>query len=171
MEGCSRTGWQVDTQELISLARELAARAVGSGPGDPRQTDLRRAVSSAYYAMFHALCTICADMLAGADQASARPTSWLLAYRALEHGYARNRFRDYSGMTEFPRAIRRFGDLFVEMQRLRQLADYDPSASFEPDTVSEHIERASRAIADLTRAPRADLRALALYVLLRPRRE
>ena len=121
--------------------------------------------------MFHALCTICADMLAGATPASARRASWLLAYRALEHGYARNRFRDYSGMEEFPRAIRRFGDLFVEMQRLRQLADYDPSVLFDQDAVSEHIDKAARAIADLSRVPRADLRALALYLLLRPRRE
>jgi hypothetical protein len=39
--------------ELLDLADRLAGR--GSGPGRPRMIELRRAVSSAYYALFHEL--------------------------------------------------------------------------------------------------------------------
>ena len=40
---------------LIRIARHLAAGGTGSGIGRPRQDELCRAVSCAYYAMFHAL--------------------------------------------------------------------------------------------------------------------
>lgn len=39
--------------ELIELAYQLAGR--GAGPGRPRTVNLRRAISSAYYALFHEL--------------------------------------------------------------------------------------------------------------------
>lgn len=161
----------MDTQELIGLARELAGEAGGRRRRTPRQTDLRRAVSSAYYAMFHTLCSVCADMLAGSSPESRERESWQLAYRALEHGYTRSRFRDDSGMERFPRPVRHFGELFLEMQASRQSADYDPNAYFDEVTVRQSIEDTSQAIAEFTRAPEADLRDLALYVLLRPRRD
>ncbi len=49
----------MDWVELISASRLLAA-------GQPSQEALRRAVSTAYYAMFHALATSNADLIVGA---------------------------------------------------------------------------------------------------------
>ena len=52
----------MDWNHLIEDARPLAG-AIGSAAGRPRQTMLKRAVSAAYYAMFHALCASNADTL------------------------------------------------------------------------------------------------------------
>lgn len=155
-------------EELIGIARRLASDSSGGGP---TETELRRAVSSAYYAMFHTLCAACADALAGPDPASRDPESWLLVYRALEHGYARNRFSNDAAMGRFPDAIGSFGGHFIKMQARRQAADYDPSVQFEPQRVRTDIEDTARVIAGFTSLLHQDLRALALYLLLRPRRE
>ena len=48
----------MDWIELIRASRLLAS-------GQPSQEALRRAVSTAYYAMFHALATSNADLIAG----------------------------------------------------------------------------------------------------------
>lgn len=56
--------------DLIRIAEQLASGAIGSGRGRPRQAELRRAVSAAYYAMFHALARCCAEYARGSN---ARP--------------------------------------------------------------------------------------------------
>lgn len=74
----------VNPHELIETARRLA----GANPGQPRSTqaDLRRTVSTAYYALFHCLAGAAADLLAGR---ASRGSDWDQVYRALEHGKAR----------------------------------------------------------------------------------
>ena len=80
----------MNPRDLIRISRQLASGAVGGSRGRPRQAELRRAVSAAYYALFHSLALCCAERLAGSSRASRRDQSWIQTYRALEHGYARN---------------------------------------------------------------------------------
>jgi hypothetical protein len=47
-------------------------------------------VSTAYYAVFHALARICADRLIGSSTTASEGAAWGQVYRALEHGFARN---------------------------------------------------------------------------------
>ena len=49
------------------------------------QASLRRAISTAYYAVFHSLARIAADLIVGTD----RNEAWHQAHRALEHGSAK----------------------------------------------------------------------------------
>ena len=56
--------------------------------GRPRQTELRRAVSAAYYALFHTLANSCATTLVGSTRANRDQTAWRQTYRSLEHGHA-----------------------------------------------------------------------------------
>ena len=65
--------------------------------------------------------------------------AWNRAYRALEHGTARGRFRHarrrfrYTGhMESFPRAVGEFANTFNRLQGERQAADYNPSPTFTP---------------------------------------
>ena len=51
----------------------------------PRETDLRRAVSTAYYAMFHILCANNANMLVGGESADRSSPAWTQVYRGLNH--------------------------------------------------------------------------------------
>lgn len=67
--------------DLIRIARHLATGGVSGDRGRPRQADLRRAISAAYYALFHALCRCCADTLAGATLADRRDLSLYILFR------------------------------------------------------------------------------------------
>ena len=103
--------------ELIEAARTLAE----SGGPPPTQARLRRAVSTAYYAMFHCLAASAADLFIGTEGTERSP-AWHRAYRALEHGRARSACRQGSAMREFPAEIRDFAEAFVGLQRTRQEA-------------------------------------------------
>ena len=69
-------------------------------------------------------------------------------------------------MRSFTLEIRNFGDLFVEMQRKRHLADYDPDVRFRKSDVVGDIEGVEDAITSFATAAPSDRRAFAIYVLL-----
>ena len=52
----------MDWEELIAAARWLASP---TGGRQPSQSALKRAISTAYYAMFHALCYSNAETVVG----------------------------------------------------------------------------------------------------------
>lgn len=155
---------------LIRIARYLASGGVGSGIGRPRQDDLGRAVSCAYYAMFHALAGCCADMVVGATRARRSQEAWRQTYRALEDGYVKNQCSNTRMLGRFPPEIQRFGELFIEMQRLRHYADYDPEANFYRSAVVRFIDNAESVIDGFENVDTRDRRAFAVFVLLRNRR-
>lgn len=156
--------------ELLRIARHLAAGGAGRNRGRPRQVDLRRAVSTTYYAMFHALARCCADLLVGSSRSARDEIAWEQTYRALDHGYARTQCDNRGAMARFPVEIREFGEWFVDMQRHRHLADYAPEASFSREQVGQFIDETERNIAAFDSASTRDRRAFAAHVLLRFRR-
>ena len=158
-------------QDLISIARHLAGGGVGGSRGRPRQTDLCRAVSAAYYAMFHTLARCGADLLAGATRAMRNEPAWEQTYRALEHGHARNQCRNQSAMAQFTLETQRFGRHFVAMQRHRHYADYAPVTDFNRSVVMALVDETERVIAAFNDAPAGDRRAFAIHVLFRTRRD
>ena len=91
--------------------------------------------------------------------------AWYQAYRALEHGRAKQR-ADQDRLRRFPQEIQDFAKWFAEMQERRQTADYDPSGSFVQSAVIEDIDLAELRIRDFRQAPERDRRAFAVYVLL-----
>ena len=103
--------------------------ASSSASGRPRQAMLRRAVSTAYYAMFHALCQSNADTLVGSSPAGPDVELWLDTYRTLEHRVAKNRLASYIAARQ-ELAIPDFAQTFGSMQEQRISADYDPTARF-----------------------------------------
>ena len=65
-------------RSLMDAAKQQAGQTQTQSPGRPRQEPIKRAVSSAYYAMFHALCRSNADTMAGTGTVPApaeKPTS------------------------------------------------------------------------------------------------
>ena len=56
-----------DPAELLGVAKLLSV----TGPAPPTDAQLRRAASTAYYAVFHAVLRAAADRFMGAGQASA----------------------------------------------------------------------------------------------------
>jgi hypothetical protein len=106
---------------LLELAlTDVAFDLLKIGPGSrPREIVLRRSVSSAYYAVFHALCRLCADELVGVTAPIEDRT---LVYRSVEHRLLRELRRN-------PRLSATAQNILaqaVTLQEKRHLADYDP---------------------------------------------
>ena len=154
---------------LIATARALHNAAVGETDPEQAQTHLKRAVSTAYYAMFHAVCENAAALLSGADAELAVAAARMQAYRGPEHTHVRNQCRNAGLMAPFPPEITNFAQAFVLIQSYRSQADYNPVSEFYPVDVSQIIDDSEAAIDQLSSAPSSLRRAFAVTILLRNR--
>ena len=148
--------------DLIATARDLAGTPGGPLP---RQTNLRRAVSTTYYALFHCLANNCADMLVGADASNRDEPAWEQTYRALQHGTAARRC-DSQGIARFPGEIKFLAAKFVDMKTKRESADYAAESDLTPAEVIADINDSEAAISRFRQATARDRRGFAVYVLL-----
>lgn len=123
-------------EQMLEQARHLATR---DQTGRPREDNLRRAVSTAYYALFHFLVDQgCRFIVPGRDQ---RPLRGVLA-RAFEHGAMKKASTSFAsgnlpakllpGLagSPIPPDLRRIAETFRVLQEMRQAADYDPLRRF-----------------------------------------
>ena len=171
--GCSHgtssmgTGSRMNWRHSIEAAKMLAGShgTTLAPPGRPRQAMLRRAVSAAYYAMFHALCQSNADTLVGQSPPGPHTDLWVETYRALQHRTAKNRLASYIQLTQ-DAAVRNFGQIFGNMQQQRISADYDPRAKFARSQVITFIGRSEAAIYAFCDAPSPTRRRLAIFLLV-----
>lgn len=148
---------------LLSLARRLARPS--RRQADP--VEQRRAISTAYYAVFHAIAGDAANLLVGAHETQS--AAWGAIYRALEHRQAKEACQKavQAGFSDEICAVARH---FVLLQARRHIADYDPF--FDPinDNVAGDVESAADAIARYFACPEPARRAFAVHLLFRPRR-
>lgn len=149
--------------DFMAIAKDLAARGGDDRPG---QTALRRAVSTAYYALFHCLANCCADLLVGSPGSDRSEPAWIQTYRALQHGTARARCNNSGMIQRFPVEIQEFAQQFTFMQRKREDSDYDPSLILAYAEVIADIEDTEQCIARFNSVPDKDRRAFAVYILL-----
>ena len=147
--------------DFIATARDLAN---ANSTGRPRETNLRRAVSTTYYALFHGLAICCADMLVGGPGVNRSQPAWRQAYRALQHRDAKRRCESRA-ISRFPNELQDFAIQFVAMQKERHRADYDPDGAFSKDEVLQNITEAERRLSRFSKVPAKDRRAFAVYVL------
>ena len=147
--------------ELIEAARVLTE----SVPGRPTQARLRRAVSTAYYAVFHCLAATAADLFIGPT----RGPAWHRAYRALEHGRARSACQERT-MWGLPVEVHDFAQAFVALQKARQQADYAlDTDDYQESDVLAYIASAELAIAQFEKADIEARRSFAAQALFRQR--
>ncbi|MBC6436689.1 MAG: hypothetical protein GDA52_00810 [Rhodobacteraceae bacterium] len=153
--------------DLIRTARKTARSQAAVRP---RQSDLRRAISTAYYALFHALCMNYADCLIGRTGSDRSKRAWQQAYRTVEHGDARKRCANQNTISEFPTEIRDFALQFRTLQQKRHSADYDPHARFTRTEVDTDIDVAERVIKGFDLVSLKDRRAFAAWTAMKTRR-
>ena len=148
--------------DLIEVAEALAAEV---GRANLRKAAMRRAVSSAYYAVFHALCFVCASELVGWSRtAMLEPV-----YRMLDHGMAKRRLsgKEAAGMAG---AILEIGTRFADLQEARHAADYCPPAmSVRRDETLSQIAAARRIIALIEALQPEDRKRLAILLITKAR--
>lgn len=128
-------------QDLLDQAADLVAKEVNR----PRQASLRRAISTAYYAIFHLLIfestkTIVPDKATG-----------YLAARAFNHGEMKEVSRAF-GKGVPPKLgtilgvvspdLRRIADAFVNLQEGRHQADYDTAKRFTRAEATTFVQQA-----------------------------
>ena len=124
----------MNARDLITTARNLTDLE----PRPPTQANLRRAVSTAYYAVFHSLAHTAADLLIGRESSAA----WHQVYRALEHGNAKSACQNKQSMQRFSHEIKEFADAFVVLQGARHRADYSSEANYDRQETLAAIDKA-----------------------------
>ncbi len=151
----------MNARDLITTARSLTEL----DPRQPTQANLRRAVSTAYYAVFHSLAHAAADLLIGRESSAA----WHQVYRALEHGNAKNACQQIQAMQRFPCEIQEFAETFVVLQGVRHQADYAYGVTYERQDTVAAIDRAEDAINQFEAAHREQRLGFIAHVLFRRR--
>jgi uncharacterized protein (UPF0332 family) len=147
---------------LLDVTRRLAK----ANPKRPAQPYLKRAISTAYYAMFEVLAKECANSFVGKKNCKA----WYQVCRSLEHTFAKGQC-NRAATLNFPQEIQAFAYSFVRLQEDRHKADYDHSSSFTRADVLVKIQEAEIAIQRLRTAPRFDRRAFAVWVMFKTRQK
>ena len=152
----------LDSRDLIDTARGLT----GLDRQRPTQANLRRAVSTAYYAVFHSLARSAADLFIGEKDWP----GWHQAYRALEHGSAKNACLNKKALLEFPLEIRIFANMFVALQDQRHKADYSlVGNSYDKPSTLAVIDNAEKAIRLLEQVEVQHRRGFVAHVLFKRR--
>ena len=105
-----------DILPLTNDLAELASQMLTDGVRDGNQAKIRRAVSTAYYALFHRLCEMCADALIGRGKS---PDAYVAIYRLLDDGPARKALVEGKGSDK---DLSRVADAFLELQDGRHWA-------------------------------------------------
>ena len=88
---------------------------------------MRRAISTAYYALFHTLAASNAELIAGQPQSNLSSYAWERVYRRLDHGRDRNNLRGI--LDQLSQTGENFVHTFIDLQDRRQEADHDPGAT------------------------------------------
>lgn len=146
--------------DLLDIAETLAKL----DGGRPRQACLRRAVSSAYYALFHALAGLCAGQLVGWTK------PWEVftpIYRSLDHSRAKHVFNGWGRRQSSD--INLIGQTFIKLQEERHRADYHPEPFRGRAETLDLIAQARTAITRLGALPSEDKLRLATQLITRKR--
>jgi hypothetical protein len=165
-----------DPDHLLDQANRLAA---STGAGAAWQVDLRRAISSAYYALFHAVAADAVDELVG--RTNRQTTRYMLAYRSVGHRSLRRLSEDvvkatlptkYSGLAPeggFGADLQFFATTLVVLQERRHRADYDPLFRASRSNALRAVQASRDGLQRLREADRALRRPFLTLVIFSPR--
>ena len=149
--------------DFLEVATSLAEQ---TGRRNLQKAAMRRAVSTACYAVFHELCFICARALGvwTRDTMLMEPI-----YRLLDHGQVRKRLAGREA-TELGSVVVESGVSFAELQERRHQADYSPpSLEVRRDVTRSTVVRAKQAVADLESLNDDQRRRLAVLLITKTR--
>jgi hypothetical protein len=165
----------LNPSHLFEQANKLVAIQVGP----PRQVDIRRAISAAYYATFHATITAAADQFIGVSN---RDTSrYGLVYRSVSHAWLRdlckevqkptlsNKFKPHAPSSGFGIDITAFAAAVVELREKRHAADYDVMIRMNKSDAVLAISTAKAALRRFNKASKARRLAYLSVLLFPPR--
>src|SRR5262245_9077661 len=159
----------------MSLHADLLAqgrRLVSQDPRRPRQASLRRAISTAYYALFHLLISEASAMLvsnASHRQLVSRTfthAEMFRASRSFAGGTLAAKFASGTGGMPVPAQLRNVAQAFMDLQQLRHEADYNLATTFTRDQARDLVDQAAQAFSDWQSVRKSDYANLYLSCLL-----
>lgn len=146
-----------------------AQRLLGTSGDPPTETDLRRAISTAYYALFHALSRLVVDL--AFSQLDPSEPDWVKAYRGLVHKETKRRCNVINLRAQtFPEPVPRIGADFCKLHEARERADYVPDAEFTSESATMLVEAARDALRRLAELDSATRHRFAAYLEQQPRK-
>ena len=105
---------------------DSADHSVNNAPsGDPSREVIHRAISSAYYAVFHAVNASNADVQNGIPMNAASARAWTATYRQVRHGFATRNLRRHP--FQLTRDAQLLSNHFTNLKNARETAGYDPN--------------------------------------------
>lgn len=151
----------LDPPTLLAAA-EYSINNPPSGQAADRET-IHRAVSTAYYSVFHAINASNADARAALPSNRQNPGAWTDTYRDMRHGraarYLQLNLRHLSGPGL--RLTQNFGQL----KTAREAAGYDPNTTIGLQAARQWLRRARAALAALNALSPAERVTLANITL------
>ena len=148
------------TADLFATAATLLSKRPGLF-----NSDIRRAASTTYYAVFHQLAKLCADLLVGDENTPRGETAWRQAYRSLDHRKIADRFK-HGTILNFPKEIQDFSVFFRKLQLRREECDYCFLYKPSLGAVEGELGFAKRHLEAVLKLDEKHLRAFAAYILL-----
>lgn len=148
-----------DTSGLLAAARLLLGE---NNKGAPHQARLRRAVSAAYYALFHAIARAATDAAIGARHRKA--PRYEIFYRGFEHRRMREgceavdkptmkpKYQQAFGQATVSQELRDVANAFVNLQKWRHWADYSPSGKMTRSQARDLVDLAEFGVKQLVAA-------------------
>lgn len=161
------------SNDLLAQAEKLLR---GDG-GRPKQANLRRAVSSAYYALFHFLIEEATIFVVGAGRSDKAlrqlvgrgftHTAMREASAEVRKGTPRDLLKPFWTLYSVPTnaTLGRLAAAFVDLQQERHRADYDLSQPITLKEADSLVQQARRAISDWETLKKNDLEIAQFYAL------
>jgi hypothetical protein len=141
--------------------------------------DIRRAISAAYYGIFHATLAAAADRYVGSSK---RGTGeYGLVYRAIDHSGLREickqacksslppKYAPYVPPTGFGADLAAFATAVLELQQKRHAADYDPMVRMTRSDANAATATARAALGRFNSPPSEHRTAFLRLLLFEPR--
>ena len=125
-------------EDLLQQAYDLASKE----SENPKQASLRRAVSTAYYALFHLLIDEAVSKWAIERQRSA--IARIFEHRAMK-GICNDTMHNFKGSGNVPSELYTVAQNFIQLQEHRYTADYDNSKQWSRSDVLNALTLATDA--------------------------
>ncbi|MCT8999992.1 hypothetical protein [Chelativorans intermedius] len=166
----------INPDHLLEQAERLTAPPEA---GAPRQADLRRAISAAYYALFHEILIEATDNMIGRKHR--QEARYELAYRSVDHKSLRllceeirkqklpAKYAKYEPEGGFGPDLSAVATAFLELQEKRNIADYDPLFRVRTSDAVFAVATSRDAIQRLRGTRRARRKAFLSLVFFSPR--
>jgi uncharacterized protein (UPF0332 family) len=164
---------------LIDQAEQLLITK--NSRGQVRQSERRRAISAAYYAVFHTVLTALADKIVGRGERAA--SNYALVYRSVDHGRlealcksvskgkpdSKSKLVPFVSDGGFGTNLRQFALLAIDLKEKRNEADYDPAKWVNLEDARTAIRSARSAIGHFATIPVDEKRLFLLLLAFTPR--